>query len=85
MGKQKELSKIAGAVQHILGDKVKKKKLKKDKALKRFIKKMEARRKDVKGELDKGGLKKEREKLLRAHLDTLDKQITKAKKILSEM
>ncbi len=85
MGKGKELSKIAGAVEHILGDKVKKKKIKKDKALKRFIKKMENRRKEVKKELDKGGLKNEREKLLRDHLDTLDAQIKKASKILAEM
>ncbi len=84
MGKKKELSNIAGAVQHILGTKVKKKKLKKDKALKRFIKKMEERQASIKKDLEKGGLKKEREQLLRDHLDTLDKQLAKARKILAE-
>lgn len=85
MAKQQKLSKIAEAVKGILGNGVKKKKLKKVKALKSFIGKMEARRKEIKKELDKGGLKKDREKLLTRHLGTLDKQIKKAKRILKEM
>ena len=85
MGKQQKLSKIAEAVTDILGRKVKKKPLTKAKALKRFIKKMEARRVEIKDELDKGGLKKSREKMLRQHLETLDKQIKRAQKILNEM
>ena len=85
MGKRQKLTKLASAVTGILGDEVKGKKLKKGKALKRFIKKMEARRKEIVNELDKGNLKKEREKLLKDHLETLDKQLKKARKILSEM
>ena len=85
MGQRKKLSQISNAVTGILGGEIKGKKLKKEKALKRFIKKMEARRKEIKKELDKGGLKNGREKLLRDHLDTLDKQIEKARKILAEM
>ena len=85
MGKRQKLTKIANAVTGILGDEVKGKKLKKGKALKRFIKKMEARRKEIKDELEKGDLKKDREKLLRDHLETLDKQIKKAHKLLDAM
>ena len=85
MGKQQKLTKLANAVTGILGDEVKGKRLKKGKALKRFIKKMEARRKEIVAELEKGGLKKDREKLLKNHLETLDKQLKKAQKILSEM
>jgi len=86
MGKrQKKISRIANAVTGILGDEIKNKKLKKGKALKRFIKKMEARRKEILDELEKGGLKKDREKLLKNHLETLDKQIKKAQKILDDM
>ena len=85
MGQRKKLSKITNAVTGILGGEIKGKKLKKGKALKRFIKKMEARRQEIKDELDKGGLKKEREKLLRNHLETLDKQIKKARKVLGAM
>ena len=85
MGQRKKLSKITNAVTGILGDEVKGKKLKKGKALKRFIKKMEARREEIKKELDKGGLKKDREKLLRNHLETLDHQIKKARKIFDAM
>ncbi len=85
MGQRKQLSKITNAVTGILGGEIKGKKLKKEKALKRFIKKMEARRKEIKKELDRGGLKKDREKILRNHLDTLDTQIKKARKILDAM
>ena len=84
MGQHKKISRITNAVTGILGNEVKSKKLKKSKALKRFIKKMETRRKEIKEELDKGRLKKDREKLLRNHLETLDKQIKKAHKILDE-
>ena len=85
MGKRKKLSRIANAVTGILGEEIKGKKLKKGKALKRFIKKMKARRKEIEKELAEGGLTKDREKLLRNHLETLDKQIKKARKILNEM
>ena len=85
MGQKKKLSNIADAVQGILGDEVKKKKLKKAKALRRFIKKMEARREEINDELKQGGLKKNREKMLGNHLETLDKQIKKAERILKEM
>ncbi len=85
MGQRKKLSRIASAVTGILGDEIKGKRLKKEKALKRFIKKMEARREEIINELDKGNVKKEREKLLREHLGTLEKQLKKARKILSDM
>ena len=85
MGQKKKLSNIADAVQGILGNSVKKKKLKKAKALRGFIKKMETRRKEINDELDQGRLKKNREKMLRQHLETLDKQIKKAERILKDM
>ena len=85
MGQRKKLSRIASAVTGILGDEIKGKELKKGKALKRFIKKMEARREEIIDELDGGTIKEEREKLLREHLETLEKQLKKARKILSDM
>lgn len=85
MGKNVKVFKIADAVKGILGQPVKKKKLKKDKALRNLIKQMETRRKDIKTELQEGGLKGEREEMLRQHLEILDKQIKKASSILNQM
>lgn len=85
MGRNKKISKIAKAVQGILGDEIKGKKLKKEKAIQRFLIKMEARQTEIQDELSKGGLKSDREKLLKNHLHTLKKQIEKAAKIADEM
>ncbi len=85
MGRNKKISKIAKAVQGILGDEIKGKRLKKEKAIKRFLVKMKARRTEIQNELKKGGLKSDREKLLKNHLHTLKKQIDKASKIADEM
>ena len=85
MGKQQKLTKLASAVTGILGDEIQGNRRKKGKALKRFIKKMETRREEIINELDKGHVKKEREKLLREHLKTLEKQLKQARKILSEL
>ena len=85
MGRRRKVTTIAEKVAGILGRDEEPKKLTKETALKRFIQKMEARRKDIKSDLKKGSLKSRREKLLRRHVDTLDQQIKKARKILRDM
>jgi hypothetical protein len=85
MGLKKELAKIADAVEGILGDSVKAKKLKKIKALERFIVQMKSKRADISAELGQDALAPEARKLKERHLKTLDKQIRKANKVLSGM
>lgn len=85
MGRKQQLRRMAEAVQGILGDPVKKKKLKKRKVLKRFLARMEARRDEIQAELDGGGLKKSRQEMLEAHLRVLDTQIKRARKIVKAM
>lgn len=85
MTRKKRLKRIVSAVKDILGNEVKTKKLKKARALKRFIEKMQHRTKIIRKALDVGKLKKGREKELQRNLETLNKQIKKAKKILKQM
>ncbi len=85
MGRKKRLDHMVDAVQGILGSSVKKKKLKKAKAMKRFIEKMESTRKQLQEELKSGHIDSDRKKLLTRHIETLDKQLKKAGKILKEM
>ena len=85
MGYKKKLSRIADAVEGILGNSVKAKKLKKVKALNRFIDKMESKRAEISAELLLDELAAESRELKQRHLETLDKQIKKANKILDQM
>ena len=85
MGYKKRLEKITDAVEGILGSSVKAKKLKKIKALQRFIEKMESKRGEISQELEQEGLAPKLRDEKARHLETLDKQIRKANKVLAEM
>ena len=85
MGYKKKLEKISDAVAGILGDSVKAKKLKKLKSLKRFIEQMKMKRKEIMSDLSQKGLSAESRKQKERHLETLDKQIKKANKVLDKM
>ncbi|MGH1362965.1 MAG: hypothetical protein ACRBF0_05360 [Calditrichia bacterium] len=85
MTQKKRLKKIVTAVKKILGDNTKVKKLKKANALKSFIEKMIKKRQEIKKTLAKGKLKKDRESELVRNLETLSKQIKKAKKVLEKI
>jgi L-lactate utilization protein LutB len=84
MGKKKRLSKIAEAVESILGDPIKAKKLKKRKALEAFIQKMESKHREITDELERDELSDETRKLKTRHLGTLDEQLKKAKRLLDD-
>jgi len=83
--RKKRLKRIVSAVKDILGDDVKSKKLKKARALKRFIEKMQDKRQVISKEVNKGKVKKGKEKELRRNIETLNKQIKKAKKVLEQI
>ena len=85
MGKKKKLEKIIASVQEILGSDVTKKKLKKAKSLRRFVEKMEVKRMQLIVEIERGEGDPDREALAKRHIETLEKQIVRAKKILKEM
>ena len=85
MGYKKKLARIADAVEGIVGNSVKAKKLKKVKALNRFINKMETKRAEISAELLLDELTAETRERGQRHLETLDKQINKANKILDQM
>jgi hypothetical protein len=85
MGQKKKLGKIASVVESILGDPVRTKKLKKAKALRSFITKMESKRHELSKELESDKLDKDSRSRLERHVETLDKQIKKANKIIDDM
>lgn len=85
MGVKKKLAKIAEAVEGILGDPVKAKKLKKIEALEGFVRQMEAKRAEISSELEETELSPESRALKDRHLGTLDEQIGKANKLLFGM
>ena len=79
------IEKITNAVEGILGDSVKAKQLKKLKSLKRFIEQMKMKRTEIMSDLSQKGLSAESRKQKERHLETLDKQIKKANKVLDKM
>jgi hypothetical protein len=85
MGRKRKLAKIVTAVDGILGDSVKAKKLKKLKALESFIGKMEAKRDDITDSLARDAVDPQSREELERHTKTLHKQIDKAKEILAKM
>lgn len=82
MGRKKRLSGIINAVTHILGTEVERRRLKKRKALRRFVKQLERRAAELRDELESGSPKASRERLLREHLEVLEKQSKKARALL---
>lgn len=85
--REKRINRIVEAVQSIIGDDVKRKKLKKAKALESFIGKMEKKKAELKKQLTKerGDLSDKRIKELERNVKTLDKQIDKAEHLLKEL
>ena len=83
--KKKRLKKLAEAISEILGDEQKAKKLKKAKALKRFIAKLEDKHREMEREIEKGSLDAGTAKERARQAESLGKQIKKAKKILADM
>ena len=83
--KKKRLRKLAEAISEILGDEQKAKKLKKAKALERFIAKLEDKHREMKREIQKGSPDGKAAKERARQADSLGKQIKKAKKILADM
>lgn len=83
--KKKRLESFVDAVSAILGDQEKAKKLKKAKALKRFIAKLEDRQRDIEKEIAKGDLSGKSLKTRSRQAENLEKQIKKGRKILSDM
>ncbi len=83
--KQKRLTKLVEAVSAILGDQERAKRLRKTKALDRFIGKLEAKHREMEKELSKGGLSGKDAKGRSRDLEGLGKQVKKAKKILADM
>lgn len=84
MGQKKKLEKMVVAVQEILGSDVKKKKLKKAKSMRSFVGKMEDKQEELLNEL-KTDIGADRRELVTRHIDTLEKQIGRGRKILREM
>ena len=85
MGKKKRLSRIVEAVESILGDPIKAKKLKKRKALEKFVHKMVLKHREITDELKDDALSSDTRRLKTRHLATLDEQMEKATNLLNEM
>ena len=85
MGKKKRLAAIADAVTDIIGTEVDKKKLKKKKALRRFLGKMVAKQEELTQILESGVADETARLRLQRHLATLDEQIAKALQIQQEL
>ncbi len=86
MAKQKKrLRRLVEAVSAILGDQQKAKKLKKAEALERFISKLQDKRREMEGEIEKGSLDGKAAKEKTRQAESLGKQIKKARKILAAM
>lgn len=83
--KKKRLKNLVEAVAAILGDQQKAKKLKKAKALDRFIAKLDDKHRSMEKELKKDSPKTEAVSELARQAESLGKQIKKAKKILADM
>ena len=83
--KKKRIRKLVEAVSAILGDQMKAKKLKKAKALQRFIAKLKDRHREMEKELSQGSLQGTAAKEKARQAADLAKQIGKAEKILAEM
>ncbi len=84
-GKNKRLKKLVEAVSAILGDQQKAKKLKKRKALERFILKLKDRHAEMEMELEQGSLEAAAAKERSRQAADLGKQIRKAEKILAKI
>ena len=84
-GKKKRLKNLVEAVSAILGDQQKAKKLKKAKALKRFIAKLEDKHRSMERELEKDSPDTQVVDELARQAESLGKQIKKARKILADM
>ena len=86
MGKKKKrLSALVEAVTEILGSSPKAKKLKKAKALGRFIDKLEGKLAEIENDISTGELSDEEREAKSHQVKGLTKQIKKAKKILLSM
>ncbi len=83
--KNRRLEKLVEAVATVLGDRQKAKKLRKAKALARFVAKLEDKHREMERELAKGSLDGKAGKEKAHQAQRLDKQITRAKKLLAEM
>ena len=81
----RRLEKLVDAVSQILGDDHKARKLKKAKALERFISKLEDRRAEIERELKRRRAKGKGTDEQAEKSKSLHKQIKRAKKILAEM
>jgi predicted RNase H-like nuclease (RuvC/YqgF family) len=82
---KKRLQGLVDAVSAILGDDQEAKKLRKVKALERFIGKLENKERDLDKELSKDSLKEKVAREKSRQVETLGKQIKKARKILADM
>ena len=82
---KKRLSKIIDAVASIVGDDHSAKKLRKKKALKRFIEKLEHTKRRKEKEIASGDPNKKETKKLSEQVDELTKQIHKAEKVLDDL
>ena len=83
--RKKRLKNLVESVSSILGDQQKAKKLRKAKALERFIGKLEDKHRELERELKKGPLSDKAAKDRARQAGSLGKQIKKARKILAEM
>lgn len=82
---KKRLQRIVDAVSAILGDEEEVKKLRKVKALERFIGKLEARERELAGKASAGARKGKEARQTSRHVGILQKQIKKASDLLVEM
>lgn len=86
MAKKKKLAKLLDAVSDLLrDDPPKAKKLKKTRALERFIGKLEKRRRELQAQVSEARKHGKTAKRRAAQVERLEKQIKKARKILAEM
>ncbi len=82
---KKRLTKIIDAVAAIVGPDHSAKKLRKSKALKRFIEKLDETRRSKEKQIASGKLKKKEQAELSKQVEELAKQIQKAKKVLDDL
>ena len=85
MGKKQKLTHLVDVVKALMGDDIDSKKLRKKKALKRFINKMVERRTALKKRGDNAKSGSDKQKTCLKHVKILEKQIKKARKILDDL